>query len=508
MNAFLAAPNSKKMLTLVGIYLGLISQLITSTTFSGILRVAQNEFTDGSLWVLAASIGGILGLIVMPLYGYFGARNPALKRTLVCASMLIGSLVLLARALAPSMMVMVVASAFWGVVAAGLYVLGFTMVRDMFEQAKVGLYLGLIGTMMSVGMLVGPVVGGAIMQSPLGWRGLNIILCVLMAASLLMIFFGVKVRRDEVKELASAGGSFDAVGTLGMMLFLGGLILMLSMTAFFPFGSLGSNMLIVVTIIGLVILVADIIRKGDTAIIPKKILSNPTAVILALVILIANFTSLGIMYFLPQYIPTLGAADPIVQAIDPSRAGLSLLLPQGCLAVAGLFLGPIFGKAVAKSGNTKGVIILGTIAQIFVVGAFLILFLGALGSDANGVPLVPYWIILILMLIAGIYNSRTTTVSSMGAQIQIQPEIRVQANSIVQVGQTLGAGVAIPIFGAIQAAFAVPFIQEGANSSVAGIMALPAAMPIIMVVSLIPLAVLLIIALMLKPLPKEEPTKG
>ncbi|MDR1183984.1 MAG: hypothetical protein LBK67_04220 [Coriobacteriales bacterium] len=113
MNAFLEAPNSKKMLTLVGIYLGLISQLIASTTFSGILRVAQNEFTDGSLWVLAASIGGILGLIVMPLYGYFGARNPALKRTLVCASMLIGSLVLLARALAPSMMVMTVASAFW-----------------------------------------------------------------------------------------------------------------------------------------------------------------------------------------------------------------------------------------------------------------------------------------------------------------------------------------------------------------------------------------------------------
>jgi hypothetical protein len=72
MNAFLEAPNSKKMLTLIGVYLGLISQLTASTTFSGILRVANIEFEDGALWVLAASIGGILGLIAMPLYGYAG----------------------------------------------------------------------------------------------------------------------------------------------------------------------------------------------------------------------------------------------------------------------------------------------------------------------------------------------------------------------------------------------------------------------------------------------------
>ena len=504
MNPFQAAPARKKMMTLVGIYLGLVSQLIASSTFSGILRVAQNEFADGSLWVLAASIGGILGLIAMPLYGYFGARNPAVKRTLVSVSLLIGFIVLFARALAPSMMVIVVASAFWGFVSAGLYVLGFTMVRETFDQNKAGFYLGLLGTMISVGMLIGPIAGGAIMQSPIGWRGLNLILCVPMAVALLLVFFGVKVKKADVQEMASHATTFDMVGTIGLMMFLGGLILVLSMTAFFPFGSLVNNALIAIAVFGLVILIVDITKKGDTAIIPKKVLGDKTAVILALVIMIANFSTLGIMYFLPQYIPTLTVNDPIANALDPTHSGLSLLLPQACFAVAGLFLGPIFGKAIAKSGNTKTVIIIGTIAQMFVIAAFFTLFMGALGKDAQGVPFVPFWIILALMLVGGIYNSRSSVVGSTGAQIQVRPEIRVQANSIVQVGQNLGAGVAIPVFGAIQAAFAAPLIQGGANAGIAGIQALPDAMPVIMIVSFIPLIVMLIIAFMLKPLPKTE----
>jgi MFS family permease len=507
-NPFQAAPNSKKMLTLVGLYLGLVSQLIASTTFSGILRVAQNDFTDGSLWILAASIGGILGLMAMPLYGYFGARNPAMKRTLVCVSLLIGFIVLLARALAPNMMVIVVASTFWGFVSAGIFVLGFTMIREMFAQDKVGLYLGLIGTMISIGMLAGPVVGGIIMQSPLGWRGLNVILSVMMACAMLLLFFGVKAKKEDVTGMAMTSGNFDTVGTIGLMMFLGGLILVLSMTTFFPFGSMISNILIVVAVVGLVVLIADIIKKGDTAIIPKKIFGDMTSVILALVMLIANFSSLGLMYFLPQFIPTLAATDSLVDLFDPSRTGLALLLPQACMAVAGLFLGPIFGRAIAKSGNAKGVIIIGTVFQMIVIGGFFLMFIGILGKDASGIPFVPYWIILVLMLLAGVFSSRTSIVGSTAPQIQVKPEIRVQANSIVQVGQNLGAGVAIPIFGAIQAAFAIPLIQGGVDAGAAGIMALPDAMPVIMIVSFIPQVVLLLIAFLLKPLPKPKEEKA
>ncbi len=126
-SAFKEAPQIKKNHTLAGIYTGLVVQLIPSVTFSSWLRTAQLEFIDGHLYIFAISVGSILGLIAMPLYGFFGVKNPA-KIPLICVSLLIGSLVLLGRALAPIMLLIAAVSAFWGFVSAGINVLGFTVI--------------------------------------------------------------------------------------------------------------------------------------------------------------------------------------------------------------------------------------------------------------------------------------------------------------------------------------------------------------------------------------------
>lgn len=502
-NAFQRAPHSKKMLTLIGLYCGLCVQLMTSVTFSSWLRTAQTEFSDGYLYIFAISIGGVLGLIAMPLYGYFGAKNPALKRPLICVSLLLGFIVLLGRAAAPSMIVIAAVSAFWGFVSAGIYVLGFSIIRDMFDQSKAGLYLGLVGTMTSLGMLIGPLVGGAIMQSPIGWRGMNLILAVLMAAALLMVFFGVKVKKEEVASMASPSHSFDVLGTIGLMLFLGALIVMLSMTSIFPLGSLESNILLVIAVVGLIILIYDINKKDEKAIVPKKVFKDWNCVVLAVSIALCMITSMSLTYFMPQFIPAL-AADPIIQMIDPETKGLSMLLPTACIAIAGLFLGPIFGKRIAKAGNARGVTTMATIVQLIIFVIFTALFFGILGHDENGVPKIPYLAILVLMLFAGIYTSRNTVLSAAAAQIQIKPEIRVQANSIVQVGQNLGGGLAMPIFGLIQAVFAAPLVAAGMDKSVATVAAIPSAMPWIMALVTVLTVVLLITGLLLRPLKQEE----
>jgi MFS family permease len=502
-NAFLDAPQNKKMLTLLGLYIGLIAQLMTSVTFSSWLRTAQTEFSDGYLYVFAISVGGILGLIAMPLFGYFGAKNPALKKPLICISLLLGLIVLLGRAAAPSMMIIALVSAFWGFVSAGIYVLGFSLIRDMFGQSKAGLYLGLVGTMSSIGMLVGPLVGGMIMQSPLGWRGLNVILAVLLGVALVMEFLGVNVKKEEVANLASPSHTFDVLGTIGLMVFLGGLIIMLSMTAVFPLGSLISNILAGVALIGLIILIVDINKKDEKAIIPKRVLKDWNCVMLAVSIALCMITSMALSYFLPQYLPTL-RADPIIQAIDPETKGLSMLLPTACVAVASLFLGPIYGKRIARAGNARGVTTMATIVQLVIFVAFAALFFGILGTNADGTPKVPYIAVLILMLLAGIYNSRNQVLGAAAPQIQIKADIRLQANSIVQVGQNLGGSLAMPIFGLVQAVFAAPLIASGMDKSAATVAAIPSAMPWIMVIVIILSAVLLITGLLLRPLKKDE----
>jgi hypothetical protein len=112
MNAFQEAPKSRKMITLVGIYLGILASLVQSSTLSTILPIASMEIGGMEIYPLASVVGGILSVVAMPLYGFLGAKNPALKRTLVLISLITGVIVLFTRAMAPSMMV-IVSSTVW-----------------------------------------------------------------------------------------------------------------------------------------------------------------------------------------------------------------------------------------------------------------------------------------------------------------------------------------------------------------------------------------------------------
>jgi MFS family permease len=321
-----------------------------------------------------------------------------------------------------------------------------------------------------------------------------------MAIAMLLVFFGVSVKKEDAKEMAGQANKFDALGTLGLMVFLGCLIVALSMTSIIPLGSMTSNIILVVAAVGLIVLIVDIRNKGDKAIVPAKVFRERNAVLVAICVALMMITSMAISIFMPQFIPAL-AADPVIQAIDPQTKGLALTLPTAFISIAGLFMGPVFGKMIAKVSNVRTVTTIATIVQICVFAVLAVLLFVC--KDANGNPNIPYIAILVLMFIAGIPNSRNSVVPA-SAQIQISPEVRQQAHSIVQVGQNLGGGLSMPIFGIIQATFAAPLIAQGMAANAAGVAALPQAFPVVIILVLILSIPLLILGLMLKPLKKEE----
>ena len=83
------------------------------------------------------------------------------------------------------------------------------------------------------------------------------------------------------------------------------------MTTVFPLGGMVNNILAVIAVIGLIALIDEIIKKGDQAIIPKKVLSDRNTVLLALSVGLCILTSMSLSIFMPQYIPSL-ARDPII----------------------------------------------------------------------------------------------------------------------------------------------------------------------------------------------------
>jgi MFS family permease len=468
MNPFYDAPNNKKTITLIGIYLGLIGQLFVSTGISTLLPLAAEEIGGKTLYPLASNIGGLISIIAMPLYGYLASKNPAAKRTLVSFSLIAGAAVNFARAIAPDMMTIVVVSVLWGLVSAGIYVLGFSMIRDMYDEKKAGLFLGATGTVMSIGMLAGPAITGLLIDFA-GWRIVCHMNWVLMFAAAALIFFGVKITKEEGAALGRGGRKFDVAGCVILMLFMGGLVLALSFGpsssgfSALVFGSAGNIALLALSAISLVVLFFIVRKKGDGAVLPVRVLKDRNTTCLTIYNFFATCSSMAVMFFMPTY------ARYIMQT-SATQAALTTTM----IAVLGIFLGPVFGGRIAKARSARGVITVGSLVRIGVTLALLLVLK----------PSASLLVVYALILAAGFYNSQHSVTISAGPQIQIAAEIRVMGNSVVQLAQNIGGAVGLAVYTSVIGAQGVEngirtaFIIAGATAVAAlicGILLKPAA---------------------------------
>lgn len=442
-NPYLLASNGKKMLTLVGIFVAIFGSLMQSNTMSTLLALAAAEIGGVDYYSLASTTSGVLGIIVMPLWGYLCAKSPHLKPHLFFIAIIAGAVAVLARAIAPNMMVIVVTSTLYGFVSCGLYVVGYSMIRDIFPPQKAGTYLGACGTIMMIGALVGPVLGGVIMQV-LGWRVMCNIIWPLMTVGAVMVFMGVRVKKEDCAHMASAAGAFDVPGTIVMAVFLGALVMGLSLgTSFLPFGSMGSNIVFAVAVVAAVAFAIVINKKGDSAIVPKSALKDRNTICFSIANLFSSIANMALFFFLPLYVLN-------VMGLDATKVGIIM----ACYSVCGLFLSPIYGKMIGKSGNARNVLLVTIVFRVVVGAGFLLLVK----------PDSPMILLCVLMLIGGVYNCAGGSVFSAGPQIQLPESIRAQGNSVIQLMQTLGSSLGIAVFTAcigiagIQGGFQVAII--------------------------------------------------
>lgn len=465
-NPFFMSSSTKKMITLVGIYIAVLGSLIQSNTMSTILPLAAAEIGGTDYYSLASNASGVLGIILMPLWGYMCAKSPHIMPKLFVVSMLIGAATIFCRAIAPNMLFLIITGAPYGLVSCAIYVVGYTLIRHMYSAEKAGTYLGLCGTIMMVGALVGPVVGGAIMTA-FGWRVLCWVIFPIMVAGAVVALFGVKVSKQDAASLVQAKASFDTVGTILMTLFVGCLVVALSVgTSFLKFGSVGSNVLFAVAIVALIAFVFVTKRKGDAAIVPLSAFTDRNAVMFIIANFFSSIANMALFFFLPLYVLN-------VMGLTPTESGIIM----ACYSIAGLFLSPIYGKVIGKSGSAKTTLFLVSIVRI-VVGALFLVFL---------TPETPIWMVCIFMLIGGIYNCAGGSIFSAGPQVQLKPEIRAQGNAVIQQMQTLGSSIGIATY-----------------TACIGLGGMAGGLSIAIIVSIVCAVIAAICALGLKKLPKSN----
>ncbi|MDR1900910.1 MAG: MFS transporter, partial [Treponema sp.] len=169
MNPFQTAPNGRKILTLIGVYIALITSLFVSVSDSILLPVAAKEIGGLDYYPLSTSLSGCLSISLMPLYGFIAAKSPSAKRLLMVFSFLIAGAIVLCRGLAASMWAIIIPSFFAACYAPAIYVLGYSTIRDMYDARQASVFLGLAGTMMAIGTICGAPLFGAL-TGLAGWR--------------------------------------------------------------------------------------------------------------------------------------------------------------------------------------------------------------------------------------------------------------------------------------------------------------------------------------------------
>jgi EmrB/QacA subfamily drug resistance transporter len=200
----------------MGIFLGTIDASIVNIALPTLVRELQTKFSIVQ-WVVLSYLLTITTLML----GTGRLADIVGKKTLYIAGMAIFTTGSLLCALSPSVYWLIGARVFQGLGAVTNMALGAGIISEAFPPAERGKSLGIIGSMVSIGIVAGPVLGGLILDS-LSWHWIFLVNLPVGIAGIIMAVKFIPYSRPR------GGQTFDFTGAL--LLFVSVLSFLLALT--------------------------------------------------------------------------------------------------------------------------------------------------------------------------------------------------------------------------------------------------------------------------------------
>jgi EmrB/QacA subfamily drug resistance transporter len=296
-----------------------------------------------------------------------------------------------------------------------------SIIRNVFTDARERAWaIGMWGATVGISLALGPVVGGALVQS-VNWRAIFWInIPVGLAALALTLRFVPESRAPRARRV-------DPVGQVLMILLFGSLTYAIIEGPKAGWVSTQSVVLFALAVAALAALVPYERRRREPLLDPRFFRSVPFAS--ASVIAVSSFAALGGFLFLN----TLYLQE--VRGLSALQAGLCTLP----IAVMTLIFAPVSGRIVGRRGPRIGLLVGGAGIAL---GAALLTNLGAHTSIPSLVPAY-----LIFGIGFGMVNPPITNTAVLGMPPAQAGVAAAVASTSRQLGQTLG----VAIVGAIAA---------------------------------------------------------
>jgi MFS family permease len=151
---------------LLAMFVAMLSSTVVTNALPSIVEDLHGSQT-GYTWVVVATLLAMTA--TTPIWGKLADLFS--KKLLVQSALVIYTVGSLIAALAPNMQVLIGARVVQGLGVGGLTALVQVVIASMVSPRERGRYSGYIGAVFALATVSGPLIGGLIVDSPLGWRG-------------------------------------------------------------------------------------------------------------------------------------------------------------------------------------------------------------------------------------------------------------------------------------------------------------------------------------------------
>ncbi|MEV6969461.1 MDR family MFS transporter [Hamadaea sp. NPDC051192] len=404
---------------LLVLFVAMISSTVVSTALPkilGALNGTQTQYT----WVVTATL--LTATASTPIWGRLADLfNKKLLVQIAIVIFVAGSIL---AGLAQNAGQLIGARAFQGIGVGGLQALVQVVIAAMIPPRERGRYNGYLGGVMAFATVGGPLLGGVIVDSWLGWRW-----CFFVGVPIAALAFLVLQKTLHLPTVRQANVKIDYWGA---GLIAAGVSVLLIWVSFvgnsFDWISWQSGVMVGVGVVVLAIAVW-VESRAAQPVVPLKIIRRRTPALSIIASLAVGMAMFGGAVFLGQYFQ-------IGRGYTPTEAGL-LTIPM----MAGVLVSStITGRLISRSGTVKRFIVAGTVVLI---GGFLVL--STIDHET------PLGLVGLGMALVGIGVGMTMQNLVLAVQNDVPLQEMGAASASVTFFRSLGGTVGVSVLGAVLA---------------------------------------------------------
>ena len=370
---------------LSGLLLAMFVAMLSSTVVSNALPVIVSDLQGsqtGYTWIVVATMLAMTA--TTPIWGKLSDLFS--KKLLVQLALVIYSAGSLAAAFAPNMEVLIGARVFQGLGVGGLTALVQVVIAVMVAPRERGRYSGYVGAVFALATVGGPLIGGLIVDSPLGWRG-----CFFVGLPFAVLSF-VLLQKTLHLPVVKRPVRIDYLGATLIVAGISILLIWISLAGNQFAWASGTTAVLVAA--GLATIAAAVYVEAKVAaepVIPMRLFRDRTISLATVASVLIGIAMFGSTVYLSQYFQ-------VARGMSPTEAGL-----MSIAMVGGLFLSSVVsGRVISDTGRWKrwivggmvlviaGLALLGTIddtTSLVVVGAFMAVLGTGLGATMQNLVL-------------------------------------------------------------------------------------------------------------------------